>query len=338
MILLYHSVYLKYNKKINFLRRCQLLDFFHFDKMPFTNSEQANYKLFLKKQVKIINSVLHSVRFNENNYHYIYGESGVGKSFVLSELNNLFETSDNVVYISASGNVKFVDYISGLIKCRSNSPDKVLNALENELDFLHKLVFIIDDAHKLKESDLLFLDAVVKKIPDIVLIVSSNKRNFVVDKNRDDFSLNRLFCKYKIKPLSLLSSFSYIKNCVFNAFTATDVKRKNLFSFLSMFFIYIFSGGKISYINKISFNCLNLIFNENKRKVSFVSVFKVVFKNNMSVRYNVIILLFKFCVLFGSIFILTCGSYIFYNKYNDAKIDKIRQEIEMHNMQLEIID
>ena len=197
---------------------------------------------------------------------------------------------------------------------------------------------IIADAHKLKESDLLFLDAVVKKIPDIVLIVSSNKRNFVVDKNRDDFSLNRLFCKYKIKPLSLLSSFSYIKNCVFNAFTATGVKRKNLFSFLSMFFIYIFSGGKISYINKISFNCLNLIFNENKRKVSFVSVFKVVFKNNMSVRYNVIILLFKFCVLFGSIFILTCGSYIFYNKYNDAKIDKIRQEIEMHNMQLEIID
>ena len=69
-----------------------MLDFFHFDKMPFTNSEQANYKLFLKKQVKIINSVLHSVRFNENNYHYIYGESGVGKSFVLSELNNLFPT------------------------------------------------------------------------------------------------------------------------------------------------------------------------------------------------------------------------------------------------------
>ncbi|MDR2934249.1 MAG: hypothetical protein LBU68_03120 [Rickettsiales bacterium] len=304
---------------------------FSFDSLPFCFTNELCSKFFIKSQGKIIDTVINSIRFENKIYHHIYGNDSVGKSFILQELYNILSTSDVVIARTLRDNkISLSDQIGNFMKKRPSTDEKMLERLEQEYSGLERLFVIIDDVDGLKPVDIQFLNLIVKVAPHIGIIISSGSRN-ISERGSENF-IDISMVRHRVRPLSMASTYSYIRKSIAGSFALRTNRGKKIFSFASVFWIYLLSAGKLGYINSIATFCLEKAVYEDKEKISIMSVFEYAKSNLQMLRYNTLVLFLKWvgfiAVLYGLFFI----SRMAYIKINEERFDRIRQEIELENL------
>ena len=290
-----------------------------FDSIPFNgfvsnidHSFCSPWKINIKNQSKIVNDIiLHicgGIKDEKVKNYFLIGPDGTGKSFLLKELDNFLKfRSEKVLFLNPEN--------FGKIKRKFFNNQTMLN---------YKYI-IIDDWDNIKISDRNYIEKVIRD-NSMYLIASSNKDSL---KQIDRFSKDTKV--YKTQSLSILETYHYIGDSVAVSYALSLSKNTKIFSFLSIFVIYVLSAGKLFYINNISTFCLDLLVKSKKDKVSVWYVLKYV-RKNFATLHNTFKLFIKvvICFLFCSLVFFMIKE--IYLRINKAEFERIKEEIELQNL------
>lgn len=299
------------------------LEHFHFDKEPFS-VHSFNYIYDNKGQFKVINEISETVRFNSGIYTII-GAEGVGKTFVLKQIQKKLSHNDLVVFISATDKTDILRSISEQLSLQSKKQnvDDVFQLISKFHKKGQNIILIIDNMQELDKSQIRNLTSLMEVVSYLKVIVSGNKQLRKILKNRNYPILKEKKVKsYKISHFSFISAINYINSISVDALSLSQYKK--VIGFVPRAVISFISNRNTSHINFITSEIIKDAYANNQKNVRLKNVYNVA-KNNFDIVMENIY--FKFQKIFLFILILLSLYYCF-KLFNDRQylIQKIEVE------------
>ena len=283
------------------------LDYFHFDKEPFP-AHSFNYIYDNKKQFKIINEISETVRFNSGIYTII-GMEGVGKTFILGQIQKNLSNNDLVVFISATEKTDILKAIAEQLSfvSKKQNIDDVFQIISK----LHKkgqnIILLIDDMQDLDKSQIRNLVSLMEVVKYLKVVVTGNNSLKKILRNRNYSIFKEKYVKnYKISRPSFISAMKYIKSISVDALSLSQYK--NVIGFLPRMLIAFISNKNNDIINKITSDVIKDAYQEKSENVKIKHVYNVAKKNIDIVMEN---LYLKFQKIFLFILVILSIYYCF---------------------------
>ncbi|MGN0929109.1 MAG: AAA family ATPase [Alphaproteobacteria bacterium] len=276
------------------------LEHFHFDKEPFIDNS-FNYIYENKKQFKIINEISDSIRFNSGIYSII-GGNGVGKTFVLKQIQKNLCNNDIVVFIPSSDKTDILKMISEKLslQTKKGNVDDVFQLLSKFHKKGQNIILIIDDMQELDKSQIRNLTSIIEVIGYLKVIVSGNKSLKKILKNKNYSILREKKVKsYKLSHFSFISAMRYIDSISVSALSLSQYKK--VIGFMPRVVISFISNRNIDNINLITLEAIKDAYQQKQSKVKLKNVYNVAKKNFDIVMENIY---FKFQKIFLFILII----------------------------------
>ncbi|MBD5404940.1 ATP-binding protein [bacterium] len=283
------------------------LDYFHFDKEPFP-AHSFNYIYDNKKQFKIINEISETVRFNSGIYTII-GMEGVGKTFILGQIQKNLSNNDLVVFISVTEKTDILKAIAEQLSfvSKKQNIDDVFQIISK----LHKkgqnIILLIDDMQDLDKSQIRNLVSLMEVVKYLKVVATGNKSLKKILRNKNYYIFREKHVKnYKISRPSFISATKYIKSISVDALSLSQYK--NVIGFLPRMLIAFISNKNNDIINKITTDVIKDAYQEKSENVKIKNVYNVAKKNVDIVMEN---LYFKFQKVFLFILVILSIYYCF---------------------------
>lgn len=283
------------------------LDYFHFDKEPFP-AHSFNYIYDNKKQFKIINEISETVRFNSGIYTII-GMEGVGKTFILRQIQKNLSNNDLVVFISVTEKTDILKAISEQLAfvSKKQNIDDVFQIISK----LHKrgqnIILLIDNMQDLDKSQIRNLISLMEVIKYLKVVATGNKSLKKILQNKNYYIFREKYVKnYKISRPSFISAMKYIKSISVDALSLSQYK--NVIGFLPRTLIAFISNKNYDIINKMTSDMIKDAYQEKSENVKIKNVYNVAKKNIDIVMEN---LYFKFQKVFLFILVILSIYYCF---------------------------
>lgn len=299
------------------------LEHFHFDKEPFP-THYFNYIYENKKQFKIINEISDSIRFNSGIYTVI-GADGIGKTFILKQIQKNLSNNDLVVFISATEKTDILKVISEQLSLQSKkgNVDDVFQLISKFHKKGQNIILIIDDMQELDKSQIRNLVSLMEVIEYLKVIASGNKQLKKILKNKNFSVLKEKKVKsYKLSHFSFVSAMGYINSISVDALSLSQYRK--VIGFIPRAVISFISNRNTSNINFITSEVIKDAYQNKQDKVKLKNIYNVAKKNFDIVMENIY---FKFQKIFLFILILLSIYYCF-KLFNDRQylIQKIEVE------------
>ena len=310
------------------------LEFFHFDKEPFSTTSFNNYLYENKGQFKVINTIVNSIRFYSGIYPIIGGE-GVGKTFVLKQIQNILSNNDIVIFINASEKTDILKVISEQISMENKKQniDNVFQSISKYHKKGQNIILIIDNFEELNKEQIINLSSLIEVIDYLKVIVAGNKNVKKVLNSKKYIFRTKIVKYFKLSHFSVIKGMKYINSISINALSLSQYK--NVITFWPRFFISFISNRNIKNLNYITNQVIKNAFQNQNHKVKLKDVYSVAKKNFDLVKENIYI---KFQKVFVWGLILLSLYYCFKlvgDRYDLLKTIEVKKSIDKQEKEFE---
>lgn len=263
------------------------LDYFHFDKEPFPTTTFNNYIYENKRQFKIIDDIVNSIRFNSGIYSII-GSEGVGKTFVLRQIQQNLKNNDIVVFISANENLDILKTINDQITFASKKQnvEDVFQIISKYHKKGQNIIFLIDNMQNLDKKQITNLTALIDVLPYLKIVATGDKSLKKLFNNKKYKILKTKMVKqYKLSYLSFTKAMKYINSISVDALSLSQYKK--VIGFLPRAFISYISNRNIKNINFITTEAIKKAYENKNKVVKIKDVYDVAKTNFHIVKENI---------------------------------------------------
>lgn len=263
------------------------LDYFHFDKEPFPTTTFNNYIYENKGQFKIIDDIVNSIRFNSGIYSII-GSEGVGKTFVLRQIQQNLKNNDIVVFISANENLDILKTINDQITFASKKQnvEDIFQIISKYYKKGQNIIFLIDNMQNLDKKQITNLTALIDVLPYLKIVTTGDKSLKKLFNNKKYKILKTKMVKqYKLSYLSFTKAMKYINSISVDALSLSQYKK--VIGFLPRAFISYISNRNIKNINFITTEAIKKAYENKNKVVKIKDVYDVAKTNFHIVKENI---------------------------------------------------
>ena len=285
------------------------LEHFHFDKEPFP-LHSFNYIYENKKQFSIISEISDSIRFN-NGIYTITGGSGVGKTFVLKQIQQRLQNNDVVVFINANDKTDILKAVSEQLMQSGSSKKQSQDDVFQLISKIHKkgqnIILIIDDMQELDKSQIINLSSFLEVVGYLKVIASGNKqlKKILRNKNYSVFKEKKVK-NYHLSHLSFINAVKYINTIAVDALSLSQYKK--VITIIPRMSIALISNHDINHINLITTEAIKDSYKNQQLRVEVKNIYNVMKQNGDIVKENIY---FKFQKVFLYILIILCCYFCF---------------------------
>lgn len=263
------------------------LDYFHFDKEPFPTTTFNNYIYENKGQFKIIDDIVNSIRFNSGIYSII-GSEGVGKTFVLRQIQQNLKNNDIVVFISANENLDILKTINDQITFASKKQnvEDIFQIISKYYKKGQNIIFLIDNMQNLDKKQITNLTALIDVLPYLKIVTTGDKSlKKLFNSKKYKILKTKMVKQYKLSYLSFTKAMKYINSISVDALSLSQYKK--VIGFLPRAFISYISNRNIKNINFITTEAIKKAYENKNKVVKIKDVYDVAKTNFHIVKENI---------------------------------------------------